>query len=98
MIDRVELESLVGFKSARDDRVEFRERPAINLLHLVQCDSAGRRVEAVEVAEREARSIANLAIGVGDALQDFLRAAHVLLVVRRDDPEAKYVRARLADE
>ena len=98
LIDRVVLESSISFRCARDDHVEFGERPAVNLPHLAQGHRVARRVEAVEVAEREARGVSNLAVRVRDALQDFLRAAHVLFVVGGDDPEAQYVSARVLDE
>ena len=98
LIDRVVLERSVGFRCARDDCVEFGECPAVYLPHLAQGHRVARRVEAVEVAEREARGVANLSVRVRDALQDFLRAAHVLLVVGRDDPQPQNVSARILDE
>src|SRR5205085_7174817 len=76
----------------------FGERPAVYLRQLVQADGGLRRVEAVEVSEGEARGVANLAVGVRDAPQDFVRAAHVLAVVRGGDPQAQNVCARLLDE
>ena len=39
------------------------------------------RIEAVKVAEREPRRIAQLAIAVSDALQNFVGAAHVVHVI-----------------
>ena len=52
-----------------------------------------RRIEAVEVAEQEARGVADAAIRIGDALQDFVRHRHLVAVIGRRDPQAQHVGA-----
>jgi hypothetical protein len=53
-----------------------------------------RRLEAMQVAEQEARGVADAAVGVRVALEDFLRQRHLVAVVGRRDPQAQDVRAQ----
>ena len=72
--------------------------PAVQRDHLLERLQVQRRVETVQVAEQEARGVAQAAVGVGVALEDLLRQRHLVAVVGRGDPQAQDVRAQLVHD
>ena len=68
--------------------------PAVQRHHVRRLHQVAGRVETVQVAEQEARGVAQAAVGVGVALQDFLRQRHLVAVVGAGDPQAQDVRAQ----
>ena len=69
-------------------------RPAIQRHHLRRCAQVAGRVEAMQVAQQEARGVADAAIGVGVALEDLLGQRHLVAVVGGRDPQAQDVGAK----
>ena len=68
--------------------------PAVQRQHVVQRTQVARRIEAVQVAEQEARGIADAPVGVCVALEDLLRQRHLVAVVGGRDPQAQDVRTQ----
>ena len=78
--------------------IKLGERPSVNLQHFIIRHSVTGRIKPMKIAERKARGVAQFAITVSDSLEDFLRAAHVLEIIRRRAPEPDDFRARLLDD
>src|SRR6266404_7820642 len=81
VIDRVELVSLVGFQNSVYYQIKFGQGPAINLQHLIDRDSVTRGFESVEISERETRRVAQLAITIGNTLQNLRGCPHVVKII-----------------
>ncbi len=71
------------------------KHPAIQFIHLLVSDHIARRIEAVEIPQRETNRIADLPIGLAELRHHPLAHLHVRLIFLRADPQAKQVRAPL---
>ena len=56
------------------------------------------RVKTVQVGEQKAYRVANAAIGIGGALQDFIRYGYLGAVISACNPQAKNICAQFYDE
>ncbi|MNI33745.1 hypothetical protein D3C73_877060 [compost metagenome] len=72
--------------------------PAVQRDHLVERAQVLGRIETVQVAQQEAGGVAQATVGVGGALEDFLRQRHLVAVVGRGNPQAQDVRAQLVHD
>ena len=75
-------------------RIGTMHDPAVERQHVLVREQVYGRVEAVQVAEQEARGVAQATIGVGVALEDFLRQRHFVGVIGGRDPQAQDVGAQ----
>ncbi|RMS08106.1 hypothetical protein ALP75_203442 [Pseudomonas syringae pv. actinidiae] len=62
--------------------------PTVQREHFFGWQNVGRRVEARQVGEQEACSVADTTIGIGAALQDLIGHRHFARIVSRRDPQA----------
>ncbi len=96
--DRVVLVVLVGLADAPPDLFRPVEDPAVEVEELARGNGVRGRVKAVEVAEEEAPGVADLAVGLDEALLDLLAEAGVLLVVQHGHPEPEDLGAAAGDD
>ena len=98
VVDDVEIKRLIpGFRLLKDG-VETAVGPLVQFGQLVGGNPVGVGVEAVEVAENKPGGVADLAVGVGQLLEDLLGAADIGVVVGRGDPQPEDVGAVLFDD
>ncbi len=64
---------------------------SIQRQHLLESDAVMRWIETGQIAEQEARGIADPAVGIGNALQDFIGNGHFLAVVGGRDPQPQHI-------
>ena len=77
----VELVVVVGFLDRAQQLVGTSHHVLVDRLELVPAGHAERIIEVLEVAQDEAQAVAELAVSVGDLLQDVVRDGHVLRIV-----------------
>src|SRR5690606_27252323 len=83
-----------------DQDVEFgkaMQHPALQLRHLLNRDPL-RLVPAVKITEDETQRVAKAAVAVNLPLHDLITNAHVVGIVRRDDPETEDIGAMILDD
>ena len=82
MVDKMKLVRFISLAHLPYHFIKLGERPSVNLQHFIIRYRVARRIKPMKIAERKARRVAQFAITVGDSLEDFLRAAHVLKIIR----------------
>ncbi len=93
LVDEVELVVAIGPDDVFLEPLGPVDGPAVEGDQVGGGNPIGGGVEAVEVGEEEAEGVADAAVGVGGALEDFVGDAHFAPVVGGRDPEADDVGA-----
>ena len=88
VVGAVEFEVLVRGPDSCGELREAREDVLIERLEVPERDGVRGRGEVVEVAQQEAKRVAQLAVVVTDALHQVFAGRYVLAEVDRGDPEA----------
>ena len=90
VVHAVELELFVGVEAGGDDFLQTREDPAVD-----EGERFGRGricgVVVVEVREEDAERIANAAVGIREAREDFLGEWNIVGEIHATDPQAEQV-------
>lgn len=73
------------------------QSPFVDFEHFVVSDGVFGGVEIVDVAEEIADGVPDFAVGVLGFADEFVVAAHIVLIVDAGDPEAEDVRAVFGD-
>ncbi len=87
LVGAVELEVVVGLADFGVELGGAGEDELVERLHRRKRDGVRRWVEVVEVAEEEAKSVAQLAVVVADALHEVFAGGYVFAKVDGGDPE-----------
>src|SRR5690606_24804444 len=72
--------------------------PTVQRNHVPGRAQVAPRVEAVQVAEQEARGVADAPVQVTAALEDLVGHRHLVAVVGGGDPQPQHVRAHRVDD
>ena len=94
LVNDMEVVIPVGGNDLLLQLLRTRHGPAVQGQHLIAAKHVPGRIEAVQVGEQEAHRVANTAVGVGRAFQDFIRYGNFCAVVRTGNPQAQYIRAQ----
>ena len=81
MIDKVELICVITIACSLDERIETRERPAVDVKKLVYGHKIAVRLEITEIRHNDTGCIADLAVCFGKLLEDIIGSTHVYRVV-----------------
>ena len=97
MGDDVELIVAVGLLGLFNELVELRDKPAVELGHLLGLGQLfGVKVD--KVVEHELAGVAELEVVLAELLEDLLRAANVGVIVGGSSPQTQDVRAVLVED
>src|ERR1700679_3922658 len=88
MVGAMELEVVVGGADLGIEFSEASEDVLVEGLHRRKYDAVCRGIEVVEVAEEEAKGVAQLAVVVADALHEVFAGGNIFAEIDRSDPQA----------
>ena len=66
----------------------------VNLTHFFKRHRVFRRIKIGRIGEQKAQRVADTAIGLGHAFQDFVGQRKLTRIIRRGDPQPQNVRAQ----
>ncbi len=87
VVDHVVLVVAVGLQQPRAKLLELAEGPAVDLLEGLLADLVAVGGKSLEVAQQVAERVADLAVGLGVAVEGLLGQPHVLEEVDHRDPQ-----------
>lgn len=94
----MELEVVVRFVHFIEQTAQANERPLVERLKLIPLNDRIVHREIVQNAQQETEGVAETTIGIGSALQDVLRDAHILRIIDARNPQAQHVSAVLVHD
>ncbi|VTR68162.1 hypothetical protein DESC_70002 [Desulfosarcina cetonica] len=98
VVDHMELIGVIRLEGTLDHPLEFVQGEAVDIQHLVNRHGVLLGIEIVQVAQDEPAGVTDPAIGVAELLEDVVRNAHIIAVVRGRHPHAQDLGAVLVDD